>query len=166
MFVTACTSTGKVVTHFDEGVDFGAYATFVLQTNEKFSPRKVEEKDKIENAIVHEMEQRAYKLSYNDPDLEVSYRLILETKNEYRQNYQTNPYNYRYYYYDDTRVRRYSEGILLIEVRDISKRKLIWHGSLNLSFNRGRKSTYKDIDALISLIYDNYPQKPNQLVEK
>lgn len=115
----------------------------------------MKEKDKIETAILNKMDQLGYNFQQTS-DLLVDYHLILGSATSVSQSHQTYPYRGNFYRYNTIDVSRYHEGILLIEIKESDKKRIIWQGSLDLKYNR-RSKTKRDIAELISLIFDTFP---------
>ncbi len=145
----------KVVSYHDENIDFSEFETFDIVTATDVAAKNTQEKDKIEVEILNEMEARGYRFTENG-DMNVQYRIILESKTKVNTDRRTTRYYGRQYRYYQTEVNRYSQGILLVEVTNGSTNKLLWSGSLDLSFNQKSREK-KDIGGLVEMVFSKFP---------
>ena len=145
----------KVVSYYDENIDFSEFETFDIVAETDVVAKNTEETDKIEAEILNEMEARGYRFSEN-ADMNVQYRIILEAKTNVQTDRRTTSYYGRRYRYYQTEVNRYSQGILLVEITNARSHKLLWSGSLDLSFNQ-RSREKKDIGGLIEMVFSKFP---------
>lgn len=151
----------EVVSHYNENTDFSAYQSFwvVNALKKKGAPEdSYAGLEEVERAIKNEMGKRGYSLSEN-PDLFVTYRIILDPDLNYRVNNYYYPYYNPYYRtpaYGYVRRGKYNEGIMFIEMRDSKTNKVVWQGSLDLRVNRKNKSS--DVVAeSVAMIFDEFP---------
>lgn len=145
----------KVVSYHNESIDFSEFETFNIVTEIDVVAKNTEEKDKIEEEILREMEARGYRFSQS-AEMNVQYRIILEAKTDVQTNTRTYPYYGRRYRYSQTEVSRYSQGILLVEIMNGTTNRLMWSSSLDLSFNRNSRGK-KDIGGLIEMVFTKFP---------
>ena len=118
----------------------------------------MEEKDKLEGAIINEMDSRGF-LFAQTPDILIDYQIILGSETRVSSDRQTYPYYGNFYRFNTINVDRYNEGILLVEAKQ--NKKILWQGSLDLKYN-SRSKKRKDIAELMSLLFDEFPvAKPN-----
>ncbi len=147
--------TIKVVSHQTPNTNLSDYETYNIIDNENFSANNMQEKDKLEAAILKEMDSLGYNFQ-ETADLQVNYQIILGSATDIRQDQRFFPYRGNYYRYNTVDVSYYHEGILLIEIKENVSRRIIWQGSLDLKYNRRSKSK-KSIQELIGLIFDTFP---------
>ncbi len=145
----------KVVSYHDENIDFSEFETFDIVAETDVIAKNTEEKNKIEEEILNEMEARGYRFSENG-EMNVQYRIILEAKTKVHTDRRTTRYYGRQYRYYQTEVNRYSQGILLVEIINAHTNKLLWSGSLDLSFNQKSREK-KDIGGLIEMVFSKFP---------
>ncbi len=156
VFIAAC-GTIKVVSHQTPNTILTDYDTYSIVVNENFSANNMQEKDKIESALLKEMDELGYNFQAT-ADLQVNYQIILGTGTDVRQDQRFFPYRGNYYRYNTVDVSHYHEGILLIELKESEGKRIVWQGSLDLRYNRRSKGK-KDIQDLIGLIFATFPGK-------
>ncbi len=167
-FLMGCSGT-KVISIVGEKAAFQNYYTFRIQhpgypEDPEIASKATLMRTKIDNAITIELSSRGY--SKTEPaDFKVSYKLILDNKVDYDQNnsysrYRSNtysdPYGYRYdpYYYGNE--TRYTEGILIVEIREDYGNRAIWDGSLDLKYNNSKKKKSDPVTNAFHLIFAEY----------
>ena len=143
----------KVVSYQTPNTDFSQYSSYGILSNENFSANNIKERDKLEGAIINEMDDRGF-LFAEKPDLLIDYQIIIGSETRIRNDQQFFPYYGSFYRFNTVNVDRYNEGILLIEVRQ--NKKILWQGSLDLKYN-SRSKRKKDVHELIGLIFDEFP---------
>jgi len=151
--------TSRVVSFYNEEVDFGKYKTFAIinpaNRSEKLSLENKQSDELIEKAITKELNFKGYKRE-EPADLWVYYRFILDTN----VNYHINDYYPSRQYYDSNQyvnTTEYKEGLLLIEMRDPDTRKTIWQGSLDLKYKSRNKSKVDPLNDAMKMIFESYP---------
>ena len=162
LFSQIACSTPRVITFYNEKIDFSKYNTFrvVNPTSEKedFSEDAQETLDRLEGAIMDQMEKRGYQLSHS-ADVLVYYRILIDQQTDYRVDSYPSYYDYyRGYAYYDVRKNQYDQGTLSIELKDAESRKLIWQGTLDLKVkSRSKVSKDEIVDQTIGTIFGQYP---------
>ncbi len=126
-----CAFAQKVTVEFDPAADFRTYQTFAIrdgQLNSK-NPALNSElvKKRIEAAIEHRLVAKGLRVAPGRPDLNVVYRLGAARRTELERY----PAGWRGL---GTRVVRvpYTEGTLVIDLRDPATRSLVWRGIAEL----------------------------------
>lgn len=152
MLFASCGSV-KVVSYQTPDTDFSAYSSYSILSNEYFSANNIQERDKLESAIINEMDNRGFMFA-EKPDLIIGYQIVLGAETRVRNDQQFFPFFGNFYRFNTIDVDRYNEGILMVEVRQ--KKKVLWQGSLDLRYN-SRSKTKKDIHELIALIFREFP---------
>ena len=143
----------KVVSYQTPNTDFSKYSTYGILSNEFYSANNIEERDKLESAIINEMDTRDYRFAER-PDMMIAYQIILGSETRVRNDQQFMPFFGNFYRFNTVDVDRYNEGILMVEVRH--KKKVLWQGSLDLKYN-SRSNRKKNIEELIQLIFQEFP---------
>jgi len=148
----------KITVEFDQAADFTRYKTFAIrdgQLNSK-NPALNSElvKKQIENDIVRDLSARGLEVTSGKADLNVRYRFGSARKSEL----ESYPAGWRGY---GTRVVRvpYTEGTLVIDLRDPSTRSLVWRGIASEEKSDGAKIEGK-LDAMVRKAIEKYPPKP------
>ena len=147
----------KITVEFDQAADFTRYKTFAIrdgQLNSK-NPALNSElvKKQIENDIVRDLSARGLEVTSGKADLNVRYRFGSARKSEL----ESYPAGWRGY---GTRVVRvpYTEGTLVIDLRDPSTRSLVWRGIASEEKSDGAKIEGK-LDAMVRKAIEKYPPK-------
>ncbi len=181
LFLYSCEGV-KVTNNWDKKLDFNQFKTYSLFPWDTHNDQIVNDYDKqtILSSIKIEMEKRGYKFVKKDGDLIVSTFVIVENKTSYQA------YTYHYggwagygggwgyyggmgYYgygwgpgYSSTQIYStdYQQGTLLIDVFQLSNKKLVWQGI-------GTGETTEDLDkrdrrlpTIISSIFRRFPVTP------
>lgn len=156
MIVLSACSGSKVITLVGPDARFQNYFTYRIE-----HPRYPEDsvpteatilRERIDKAISTQMDARGYNKT-NPADIVVNYKMIFENKVDIdvndpyrnRYNYNRSPYGYRYNYPYVTE-RAYTEGTLLIEIREDFGNAVVWDGSLDMK-TTGKKTADPVIDA-------------------
>lgn len=152
LLIAGCNSF-SVITHQSERADFSKFNSFKT-INDLERPGNTDaynEYLELDRAIARKMEERNYIEEVN-ADLGVHYRIILDKKTDVNFD-RTRPYVYST---NRPFVQRYTEGVLIIEMRDRETRKVVWQASLDLRINR-RKKLENIIEDTVNYIFEEYP---------
>jgi hypothetical protein len=143
----------RVITHYNENSDFSKFHSFktVNDIERPGNTGTYTEYLDLDRAIAAKMIERKY-TEETDADLGVHYRIILNKKIDYNYN-RDRLYPYTNY---ETYGRKYTEGVLIIEMRDRDTRKVVWQASLDLKINK-RKKLENVIEDTIDFIFSEYP---------
>ena len=153
ILVTGCNSF-QVITHLNEKADFSKFHTFKT-INDLERPGNTDaynEYIELDRAIAEKMKSRGYKEEL-DADLGVHYRIILNKESEV--NFDRNRAAYLYTT-NQPMITRYTQGVLIIEMRDRQTRKVVWQASLDLRINR-KKDLEGAIENTVNYIFNEYP---------
>ncbi|MDX1471651.1 MAG: DUF4136 domain-containing protein [Flavobacteriaceae bacterium] len=143
----------QVITHVNEKADFGKFHSFKT-VNDLERPGNKDAYNQyleLDRAIAEKMKERKY-TEKADADLGVHYRIILSKKTEVDID------RNRPYVYNSNRafLRKYTEGVLIVEMRDRKAKKVVWQASLDLRINR-KKTLDQAINDTIRYIFNEYP---------
>ena len=148
----------KITVEFDQAVDFTHYKTFAIrdgQLNSK-NPALNSElvKKRIDADITRDLTNKGLELTTGKSDLNVRYRL----GSARRQEVETYPAGWRGF---GTRVVRvpYTEGTLVIDLRDPATRSLVWRGIAREEKDDATKIEGK-LEDMVRKAIDKYPPKP------
>jgi Domain of unknown function (DUF4136) len=148
----------KITVEFDQAVDFTKYKTFAIRDGQLNSrnPALNSElvKKKIEADIARDLTARGLEMTTGRSDLNVRYHFGSVRKAEIERY----PAGWRGF---GTRVVRvpYTEGTLVIDLRDPSTRSLVWRGIASEEKSDGTKIEGK-LDDMVRKSIDKYPPKP------
>jgi len=170
ILLSACASSGKLRSSYDDTADFGSYKTY------NFMPHDGEDNYQslfhkyMTEAITLEMENRGYVKSDN-PDLLVNFNAILQDKTKIS----TTPaspmyggyYGYRGSYYGgwsgygygtETHVSQYTEGTFNIDLVDAKRKQLVWEA---IGIGRITDSTFENLEQKVRegvpRFFERYP---------
>ena len=147
----------KITVEFDEAVDFAKFKTFVIRegTLNSKNPALNSEltRKKIDTLIERYLNARGMLRVNGKPDLNVRYRLGSMRKVEV----ETYPAGWRGW---GTRVVRhpFTEGTLVIDLRDPSTRSLVWRGIAREDKDDPNKIEGK-LDDMVKKALEKYPPK-------
>ena len=148
----------KITVEFDQAADFARYKTFAIRDGQLNSrnPALNSElvKKRIEADIVRDLSARGLEMTTGRADLNVRYRFGSARKAEIERY----PAGWRGF---GTRVVRvpYTEGTLVIDLRDPSTRSLVWRGIASEEKSEGAKIEGK-LDDMVRKAIAKYPPKP------
>lgn len=148
----------KVTVEFDQAADFAKYKTFAIRDGQLNSrnPALNSElvKKRIEADIARDLTARGLQMTTGRSDLNVRYHFGSVRKAEIERY----PAGWRGF---GTRVVRvpYTEGTLVIDLRDPSTRSLVWRGIASEEKSDGTKIQGK-LDDMVRKAIEKYPPKP------
>jgi Domain of unknown function (DUF4136) len=162
MLLVGCLLAGralaqKITVEFDQAADFSQYKTFAIRDGQlnSNSPALNSElvKKKIEADIEQNLTARGLTKADGRADLNVRYHFGSARKTEL----ETYPAGWRGW---GTRVVRvpYSEGTLVIDLRDPSTHSLVWRGIASEEKNDPNKIAGK-LDDMVRKALEKYPPK-------
>jgi Domain of unknown function (DUF4136) len=148
----------KITVEFDQAADFTKYKTFAIRDGQLNSrnPALNSElvKKKIEADIARDLTARGLEITTGRSDLNVRYHFGSVRKAEIERY----PAGWRGF---GTRVVRvpYTEGTLVIDLRDPTTRSLVWRGIASEEKSDGTKIEGK-LDDMVRKSIEKYPPKP------
>ena len=148
----------KITVELDQAADFSRYKTFAIRDGQLNSrnPALNSElvKKRIEADIARDLTARGLEMTTGRPDLNVRYHFGSVRKAEIERY----PAGWRGF---GTRVVRvpYTEGTLVIDLRDPSTRSLVWRGIASEEKSDGTKIQGK-LDDMVRKAIEKYPPKP------
>ena len=157
LLVAHSASAQKVTMEFDQTVDFSKFKTFAVREGELNSKNPALNSDLVKKQIAADikraLEARGLMEVSARPDLNVRYHFGSARKTEV-ETYPAGWYGLR------TRVVRvpYSEGTLVIDLRDPSTRSLVWRAIASEDKSDAAKIEGK-LDDMVKKSFDKYPPK-------
>jgi hypothetical protein len=149
----------KITVEFDRAADFSKYKTFAIRDGQLNSKNPTLNNDlvkkRIEADIARALTARGLMEVSGPSDLNVRYHFGAARKAEV-ETYPAGWYGLR------TRVVRvpYSEGTLVIDLRDPTTRSLVWRGVASEDKSDASKIEPK-LDDMVKKSLDKYPPKEN-----
>lgn len=118
--------------------------------------------NQVHNAILDEMKAIGYEQVNTSSDLILRYKFFSNNRSESSNNsfrnrsiYDPSPWNLQ--------SRNINESILLIDLHDRKKEKLVWQGSIDLSVSFYRRKKFsKTIPLMVNEIFNTYQPKRAQ----
>jgi hypothetical protein len=159
LFLAAALSASaqKVTVEFDQAADFGRYRTFAIRAGQLNSKNPALNSELVQKRIDAEIERgltaRGLALVSGKSDLNVRYRLGSARKAEL----ESYPAGWRGL---GTRIVRvpYTEGTLVIDLRDPSTRSLVWRAIASVEKSDATKLEGK-LDDMVKKSLEKYPPK-------
>lgn len=157
LVLTPGASAQKVTTEFDRNVDFSKYKTFAIRESQLNSKNPALNSDLVKKQIDADIERalvaRGVRQVTGPSDLNVRYTFGAARKTEL-ESYPAGWYGF------GTRVVRvpYSEGTLVIDLRDPSTRSLVWRAIASEEKSDANKIEGK-LDDMVKKSFDKYPPK-------
>ncbi len=147
----------KVDVEFDDSADFGHYKTFHIvdgQLNAKAAALNSDlTKRKIENEIRKRLTEKGLMEVESKPDLNVRFSLGSARRSEV----ETYPAGWRGLATRRVRVA-YTQGTLVINLRDTSRKELVWRG-IAVEEKNDPMEISKHLDDMVRKAIDKYPPK-------
>lgn len=147
----------KITMEFDQSADFAKYKTFAIRDGELNSKNPALNSDLVKKQIDADIERalqdRGLKKVSGPSDLNVRYQFGAARKTQV-ESYPAGWYGLR------TRVVRvpYSEGTLVIDLRDPSTRSLVWRAIATEEKSDATKIEGK-LDDMVKKSFNKYPPK-------
>lgn len=117
--------------------------------------------NEVHTAITDEMKIRGYELIPQKSDLILRYKFFSNNRTELTNNFRNRSiYDPRMFSYQ---ARNVNESILLIDIHDRVKEKLVWQGSVDLNLSFSKKQNAEDIiPKIVNEIFSTYQLKSTQ----
>lgn len=147
----------KIEVEFDQNVDFTKFKTFTIRNGRLNSGNPSLNSELIKKRIEGDIQQyftaKGLTMVEENPDLNVRYTLGAARKNEL----EAYPAGWRGW---GTRIVRvpYTEGTLVIDLRDPSTKSLVWRGIAREEKSDASKVEGK-LDDMVKKAIDKYPPK-------
>ena len=147
----------KITVEFDQAADFGKYKTFAIRDGQLNSKNPALNSELVKKQIERDIERyltaRGLEMTSGRADLNVRYRFGSARKAEIERY----PAGWRGL---GTRVVRvpYTEGTLVIDLRDAGARSLVWRGIASEEKSDGAKIEGK-LDDMVRKALERYPPK-------
>ncbi|MDP2724571.1 MAG: DUF4136 domain-containing protein [Bacteroidales bacterium] len=174
----SCSSL-QVTNNYDKDVDFKSFKTFSLYPWDRHNDSLVNAYDRqtIEDAVKNEMERRGYQYVEKNGDLIVSMFVILKNKTDYEAytnhyggyagygggwGFYGAPWAYGYGWgpgFNSTTVtsRDYVQGTLLIDIFQLSGKKLVWQGIGTGEVDENLATRDRNLPKHVSHIFRRFP---------
>lgn len=172
VLLAGCASGPRVRTDYDPGADFARYQTWGW-----YSPIAMEQSgysswisERIKANVQREMEARGYRYNATSPDLKVNFQAVVQERSDvysmprsdvaWLYSYRARSYVAVPVWYDETRVSRYTEGTLTVDLVDAAKNRMVWTGdAIGRVLRRSPEERAADIDASVTAIFARYPYR-------
>jgi len=147
----------KITVEFDQAADFTKYKTFAIRDGQLNSRNPALNSELVKKQIERDIERyltaRGLEMTSGPADLNVRYRFGSARKAEIERY----PAGWRGL---GTRVVRvpYTEGTLVIDLRDAGARSLVWRGIASEEKSDGAKIEGK-LDDMVRMAIERYPPK-------
>ncbi|WP_282038159.1 DUF4136 domain-containing protein [Saccharicrinis aurantiacus] len=173
VMLTSCTST-KVVSDVNDTYDFNKVKSFSLAYNDEKSSQQTNDlnKDRIEKAIIKELEGRGLKLVSENPDVELHYFTKVELeKDVYVSGSMTGSGYGRGAYRGmnamgskSASVETTTHGFIVVEMIDAELGDMIWYsyGEREVNNNSVGKNATEKIQTAVEKIMEPLPIKKLQ----
>jgi hypothetical protein len=158
IFASSCALAQKITVEFDQAANFSRYKTFAIRDGQLNSRNPALNSElvqkQIDADIIRNLTARGLTMVKGPSDLNVRYRFGSARKDEL----EAYPAGWRGW---GTRVVRvpYTEGTLVIDLRDPGTRSLVWRGIASEEKSDGAKIEGK-LDTMVRKALEKYPPKP------
>jgi len=141
LLLAACAAGPRISSDVDPAADFSRYDTWAF-----YEPLAMEQSgyttyltNTVKAAIRREMQARGYVYDEASPDLRVNFQGFIRERTDvysvprsdvhYYYDYWARTYVAMPFWYDETRIRDYTEGTLSVDVVDAARNHLLWTGA-------------------------------------
>jgi hypothetical protein len=157
LLAAACAYGQKITVEFDQAIDFSKYKTFAIRSGRLNSKNPSLNSELVKKQIDADIEKalsaKGLELGGDKTDLNVRYTLgsarVLETE--------AYPAGWRGWGTQIVRVP-YSEGTLVIDLRDPTTRSLVWR-AIATDEQRDPNKLQGKLDSMVRKSFDKYPPK-------
>jgi hypothetical protein len=176
--LSACSTTGRIVSDFDREQNFAAYQTFSWADDNPMTvigarviPATLQ--PRVAKAIRTQLEAKGYRYVEDVTKADFAVAFTIGTRDgttvvESPDLFWANRPNWRWGvgYYPTlfpttvmrTEVREYTEGTLAIDIYDVSRRSPVWHGAATSQLTRKQlKGEPGDIEGGVTRILTGFP---------
>jgi Domain of unknown function (DUF4136) len=157
LLASAHLSAQKITVQFDQDADFTKYKTFAIRNGQLNSGSPALNSELVKKRIEADLERgftaRGLTKAEGRPDLNVNYHFGSARRNQI----ETYPSGWRGWGTRAVRVP-YSEGTLVIDLRDTSTRSLVWRGIASEQKSDPSKIEGK-LDDMVRKAVEKYPPK-------
>jgi hypothetical protein len=183
LFIYSCNSV-KITNHKEKDVDFHAFKTYSLYPWDKHNSELVNDYDKmtILGTIKNEMNKRGYEFVEKNGELVVSTFIIIQEETSYQAytnhyggwagygggwGYWGGPGFYGYGWgpgYSSSYITSvdYNKGTLIIDVFNLSDKRLVWQGIASGKVEGDYDKRDKRLPMTIEQIFKAYPVRPGK----
>jgi hypothetical protein len=168
LVLAGCASTPNTFSQADPGTDFASFKTYAFYDNPATNDADYESlvTNFLKVSVAQQLDARGMTYDPENPDVVVNF--FLNTKEKVRSRSvptMSGYYGYRDPFYDpwpgyayETRIDQYTEGTLNIDIADVSKRKLVWEGSVVGTITDDFvRNLEQGLDEAVAAIFENYP---------
>ncbi|MGH2395826.1 MAG: DUF4136 domain-containing protein [bacterium] len=167
-----CASGPSVRTSYDQGVDFTRFRTFGF-----FQPLGTDRagyrslvSQQLMSATQRELQARGLQRADSDPDLLVNFNANLDQRLRITQT-PARPiggfYGHRRGFYStwpmyqETQIRQYTQGTLVVDVVDAARRQLVWEGvAVRRVTERTEQNLGPVLDQVVAEMFEQFPLRP------
>jgi len=159
--LVACTPV-DVRTEHDPGADFSRFKTFAFAerpiAEESGIDKDSAARDRIESALSRELMNKDLRpaRSGQRPDLTVYYSVAVHEKN---QKASRTGYGWGARYGGGQTTYPYEEGMLIVDLVDPAKEKLMWRATMNAHLEDTSAGRLDQADRAISRAFEQYPPR-------
>lgn len=145
----------SVKTDYDREVDFSRYRTFKWMPYPKKRGKNVVQKGSFEDvrirrAVENELQAKGYEVKKTGrADALLAYHIAV------KQQVSVDRYGYGYWH-RHTRVHRYKEGTIVVDVVDPEMKQLIWRGAAS---GFGSRPDEDKINEAMAKVFEKYPPR-------
>ena len=173
VLVASC-SSAPPITDYDPSVNFGQYKTFAfisahpLMKGEGVTGTSPLLESRLMQVTENVVSSRGLRRVADPEDADIAIAFTLGSREKIQVNNYPEPYR-RYYggwgwggaYYSGASqvdVRQYTEGVLAIDIYDVSMRKPVWHGTATKRItNKIRENPQQTINEIVPAILGAFP---------
>lgn len=161
----SCASSSSLIFDYNMDVDFEAYGTYVLCSEDfmvvnENHPNIDNElvRQKIGSAIADAMEARGHKTNVFEPQLQAGFRIAVSEKTAKFNNCE---HSKELFYWESCSIHKetYNEETLITYVADFKSNQVLWQASIPCQLNKSDKKLDSYISELIKELFETYPKE-------
>ena len=162
-FIIACASSEKIISDYDETVNFDTYSTFVICLDDLFVENLDYPKydnDNIRSILGDAVEAKMLKIGYKtnvlNPELQAGFKLVVEEVESTFNNCDLED-ELDYWHECTINTEIYTEETLIVYVSDFKMNQIIWQASIACDMNKSKTNIVPYINKLVEKLFNKYP---------
>ena len=162
-FIINCASSEKIISDYDDTVNFDTYSTFVMCLDdlsvENFDYPKYDNdniRSMLGDAVEAQMLKIGYKTNVLDPELQAGFKLIVEEVESTFKNCELDD-DIKYWHECTINTEVYSTETLIVYVSDFKMNQIIWQASIACDMKKSNSNIVPYINTLVEKLFNKYP---------
>ncbi|MEM1003299.1 MAG: DUF4136 domain-containing protein [Bacteroidota bacterium] len=167
LLLKSCAVSNAVLYDYNLDVDFEAFSTYVLCSDDFMVLNK--EHPKIDNesvriligdAVAEAMEARAHRTNVFEPELQAGFRIAIKERSDSFKDCEDSD---DLEYWENCQIQNtsYMQETLVVYVAEFATNKVIWQASIPCDLKKSNDKLQPYITELVNQLFDTYPKTKN-----